>query len=412
MVELCLTIHKCGEIAMKAILWLHILNKMNEAQPSPKQKKMMETKKFIITGGGTGGHIYPAIAIADEIKKRYPESEILFVGANGRMEMRKVPEAGYKIIGLDVAGLERRNILKNILVMYRFWKAIRKAKNIIRDFAPNAVIGVGGYASAPLLSKAHSLKVPSLIQEQNSYAGITNKLLGKKASVICVAYDHMENYFPKSKLVKTGNPCRESLLNVKETKEEAREFFGLDPNKKTLLIVGGSLGARTINMSTYDGIDKCLEAGIQVIWQCGTSYLFDLSVEVSHKLGKNINSVKMMDFITRMDLAYHAADLVVSRAGASSISELSLLHKPCILIPSPNVAEDHQTKNAKALSSQNAALLISDKDALRELISTCIKTINSKKTLEGLSKNIAHFAEKNSAKRIVDELDKLIEKEK
>lgn len=369
----------------------------------------MKTKKFIISGGGTGGHIYPAIAIADEIKKRYTDADILFVGANGRMEMKKVPEAGYSIVGLDISGLERRNILKNFVVLYRFWKALRKAKQIIRHFQPDAVIGVGGYASAPVLHKANSMKIPTLIQEQNSYAGVTNKLVGEKASVICVAYDNMEKYFPKSKLVKTGNPCRQSLLEVKESKEEARVFFGLDPNKKTLLIVGGSLGARTINLSISDGIDKLLKANIQVIWQCGARYYFDLGVAVSQKLQANKEVVKFTDFINRMDLAYRAADLVISRAGASSISELSLLHKPCILVPSPNVAEDHQTKNAMALASKEAALLVRDNKATEELVDTSIQLINSDVELRRLSENIAQFAEKNSAKRIVNELDKLLD---
>lgn len=369
---------------------------------------MMNNPKVIISGGGTGGHIFPAIAIANTITKRYPEAKILFVGAEGRMEMEKVPAAGYEIIGLEVAGLNRSNPFKNFSTLTKFQRALKKAGKIIKDFDPDIVIGVGGYASAPTLYKASKLGIPTLVQEQNSYAGISNKFLAKKASVICVAYAGMERFFPKEKIVLTGNPVREELFSPDITKEEAYKEFDLDPSKKTLLVVGGSLGSRTINKSLFHGIDALVGSGIQVFWQCGKLYYFELNMDMASK--NDPDNVHIYEFITRMDLAYKAADLVVSRAGASSISELSLLGKPVILLPSPNVSEDHQTKNAKALADNGAALLITDSEANEKLVKTAIETINDTEKLKSLSQNILKMALPDSANRIVDEAMKLIER--
>ena len=369
----------------------------------------MKELRVIISGGGTGGHIFPAIAIANAIKDRYPEASILFVGANNRMEMQKVPAAGYEIIGLDVAGLNRKNLLKNFSVLVKLKKSLSKAKKIIRKFDPQIAIGVGGYASGPTLKVANSLGIPTLIQEQNSYAGVTNKLLSKKASAICVAYEDMERFFPKDKIVITGNPCRQDLLSTSIIKDEACKFFKLDPNKKTVLVIGGSLGARTINNSIIKYISEQHDDSIQIIWQCGQIHFFDLKIELEHRINKDI--VRLYDFINRMDLAYKAADLVISRAGASSISELSLLRKPVILIPSPNVAEDHQTQNALALVKKDAAILVKDIDAEKELMQVMEDTINNTDKLNLLSENIAKFAQLDSANRIVDEMEKIINKQ-
>ncbi|NDV95790.1 undecaprenyldiphospho-muramoylpentapeptide beta-N-acetylglucosaminyltransferase [Dysgonomonas sp. 521] len=368
----------------------------------------MKNLKVIISGGGTGGHIFPAIAIANTIKKRYPDSEILFIGAEGRMEMDKVPAAGYDIIGLDVAGLNRKNPFKIFSTMLKFQKSVSKAGKIIKEFKPDIAIGVGGYASGPTLYKASSLGIPTLIQEQNSYAGITNKFLSKRASVICVAYEGMERFFPKEKIILTGNPCREELLSPDITKEEAFAEFRLDPTKKTILSVGGSLGSRTINKSLFFGIDVLSESDVQIIWQCGKLYSFELNMDMASK--GNPKNIHINEFISRMDLAYKAADLVISRAGASSISELSLLGKPVILVPSPNVSEDHQTKNAMALVNKNAAILIKDTEANELLVRTALDTINDKSKLESLSENILKLAQRDSANRIVDEAMKLVTK--
>lgn len=367
----------------------------------------MNQIKVVISGGGTGGHIFPAIAIANAIKERFPEAEILFVGADNRMEMTKVPEAGYKIVGLDIAGLNRKQPWKNIPILFRLLKAMRRAKQVLKEFKPDIAIGVGGYASGPTLRKASSLRIPTLLQEQNSYAGITNKLLAKDAAKICVAYEGMETFFPAHKIVLTGNPCRQDLLNNKITREEAAAFFEFDPNKKTILVIGGSLGSRTINQSMFNGLEEFTKNDIQVIWQCGASYSFDLNVEMTHKT-KHSN-VHILDFIKRMDLAYKLADLVISRAGASSISELCLLGKPAILIPSPNVAEDHQTQNALALVKKDAAIMIADKNADKELVTAAVETILSEDKLKELSQNISKLAQHNSANRIVDEVVKIIE---
>ena len=367
----------------------------------------MRQYRLIISGGGTGGHIFPAISIANTFKKRYPDTEILFVGADNRMEMEKVPAAGYKIVGLPVSGLDRANLFKNVKVIARLLKSLRLAKKTIREFKPDIAIGVGGYASGPTLWMAASAGVPTLIQEQNSYAGVTNKLLAKKAHKICVAYDNMSTFFPTEKIILTGNPVRGDLEEALEKKEEALSFFGLSPEKKTLLIVGGSLGARTINRSIQGGLEQLVASGIQVIWQTGKNYYKQASEALQSFQG---TSVWCSDFITRMDYAYAAADLVISRAGASSISELCLLKKPVILVPSPNVAEDHQTQNAMALVNKEAAILVTDKEAEEKLVTTAIEAINDDKRLRSLSEHIGLLAQNQSAERIVDEIIKIIEK--
>lgn len=370
----------------------------------------MEQLRVVISGGGTGGHIFPSIAIANAIKQRYPNAEILFVGAEDRMEMKRVPDAGYNIIGLEIAGFNRKNLLKNISVLWKLQKSLCKAKKILKNFNPHIAIGVGGYASGPTLKMANSLGIPTLIQEQNSYAGVTNKLLAQKASTICVAYEGMERFFPKEKIVLTGNPCRQDLASDKITREEAFNFFKLNPNKKTILVIGGSLGSRTINKSIIQNIDNIRENDIQIIWQCGELYLFDLKIELSGKL--DTTDIHLFDFINRMDLAYKAADLVISRAGASSISELSLLSKPVVLIPSPNVAEDHQTQNALALVNKDAAIMVADKDSEKTLINIAIEVVKDDNKLKSLSENISKLAQLNSADRIVDEVVKIIENKK
>lgn len=357
---------------------------------------MEKTARFIISGGGTGGHIFPAISIADEIKKHYPEAEILFVGAEGRMEMEKVPAAGYKIVGLPVSGLKRSLSPANLKVLFNFVRSIRKAKKIIRDFKPDAAIGVGGYASAPLLYAASKKGVPTLIQEQNSYAGLTNKMLGKRVDKICVAYDDMDRFFPAAKIIKTGNPVR-SRLAEEPDKAEAYAYFGLDPSKRTILAVGGSLGARTINRSILAGIESYAvkhASDMQLIWQTGKFYIDDIRRELE---GRELPNVVVTDFVSRMDLAYAIADLVISRAGASSISELSMLGKACILVPSPNVAEDHQTKNAMALKERRAAELIPDKDAPVRLVPESIRIAGNDMILSEYRKNILYFARPDAA---------------
>lgn len=368
----------------------------------------MENLRVIISGGGTGGHIFPAISIANTIKTRYPDATILFVGAEGRMEMEKVPAAGYDIIGIEISGINRKNVLKAFSALWKFVKSLSKAKKILKDFKPDIVIGVGGYASAPVLYKANSMKIPTLIQEQNSYAGVTNKFLAKKASKICVAYEGMEAFFPKDRIVMTGNPCRQELLSSTITREEAYKEFNLDLSKKTILVIGGSLGARTINKSLLANIDKLINSDIQVVWQCGKLYSFELNMDLASK--GNPKNIHLHEFITRMDLAYKAADLVISRAGASSISELCLLGKPVILIPSPNVSEDHQTKNAMALVNKDAAILIKDSDAIIDLVTVALETIKDEGKLKVLSENILNLAQPDSANRIVDEVITLINK--
>lgn len=362
--------------------------------------------RFVIGGGGTGGHVFPALSIANAIKKRWPESAILFVGAEGRMEMERVPAAGYEIVGLPVVGFDRKNMFKNISVGFKLMNSLRRARKIIKSFNPNVVIGVGGYASAPILRAAVQKKIPTLLQEQNSYAGMTNKWLGQKASTVCVAYEGMEKFFPKEKIVLTGNPCRQDLEITGSKVVEAAHFFDLDPTKQTILMIGGSLGARTLNNSIIRAFADLEDQNIQVIWQCGAYYYKEMmELSVSDKIPDN---VKLYDFVTRMDLAYAMADLVISRAGAGSISEFSLLKKPVILVPSPNVAEDHQTQNAMALVQKNAAILVADKDAEKQLFSIAIDLVQNPSKLIELSGNIALHAQHNSADRIVDEITKLL----
>jgi len=361
--------------------------------------------KFIISGGGTGGHIFPAISIANGLKKRMPDADILFVGALGRMEMERVPAAGYPIEGLPVSGFDRKNMLRNIKVVWNLLNSLVLARRIVRRFKPEVVIGVGGYASGPTLRAASALGVPTIIQEQNSYAGVTNKLLAKKAKRICVAYEGMERFFEKNKIVITGNPVRQDLFSVLPYTPEAYNYFGLDPKKKTILVVGGSLGARTINQSILAGLVRLSETDVQMIWQTGKFYIED-----ARKAAEPFASPALLvtDFVSRMDLAYSIADLVISRAGASSISELCLLAKPVILVPSPNVAEDHQTQNALALVRKDAAVLIKDADARDQLVNKAIELISNEEELAALSRNILLMAEKDSADRIVDEVMKLI----
>lgn len=363
--------------------------------------------RVIISGGGTGGHIFPAISIANEIRYRFPDADILFIGAEDRMEMERVPAAGYQIIGLPVSGLNRAQKLKNIGVLVKLNKSLRMARKIIRDFKPDVVIGVGGYASGPTLWMASSLHIPILIQEQNSYAGVTNKLLAKRASKVCVAYRGMHKFFPSDRIIITGNPVRKDLEKVKDKDPDAMDYFGLKTGKPVLLVVGGSLGARTINQGVHRGLESLINAGIQVIWQTGRYYYNTIKEELK---GKLYEGLWFSDFISRMDYAYAAADLVISRAGAGTISELCLLKKPVILVPSPNVAEDHQTKNAQALSDNNAAVLLPDNMAEEQLVSTAIELIANKEQLCFLSENIALFAQHNSAERIVDEVMKIIDK--
>lgn len=367
----------------------------------------MANQKFIISGGGTGGHIFPAISIANALKKKRPDAKFLFVGAEGRMEMEKVPNAGYDIVGLPVSGFNRTNLLKNFKVLFRLFKSLRMAKKVVRDFAPDIAVGVGGYASGPTLFMAHRSGVPTVLQEQNSYAGVTNKLLAKKAAKICVAYEGMERFFPKDKIILTGNPVRQDFLEVAPKSQEAYDFFHFSPSKKTLLIIGGSLGARTINQSVIAGLSKLKDAGIQVLWQTGKLY-YEGALKAYEPF--KTDDIVVTDFVKRMDYAYSIADLVVSRAGASSISELCLLGKPSILVPSPNVAEDHQTKNAQALATRKAAVMVADKDANSVLLDEAIRMIGEEPLLNELGENAKKMAQLDSADRIADEILKLIEK--
>lgn len=363
-----------------------------------------KNKNIIISGGGTGGHIFPAISIANAIKEIEPETNILFVGALGKIEMEKVPAAGYEIIGLPVAGLQRKLTVKNVSFIFKLMSSLRKSKKIIKDFNPHVVVGVGGYASGPVLRSANRKGIPTLIQEQNSYAGITNKLLAKKAQKICVAYEGMEKYFPEEKIILTGNPVRQDLLRKIENKDEALKHFELEQNKKTILVIGGSLGARTINQSVIKDIEKIGNSDFQLLWQTGKYYYDDAKKVAEDSKFKNI---QVLDFIKRMDYAYAAADVIISRAGAGTISELCLVGKPVILVPSPNVAEDHQTKNAMALVNKNAAIMIKDIEAKEKLIATTLELINDEKLIKVLSENIKKMALHDSAKIIAEEVLKL-----
>jgi UDP-N-acetylglucosamine--N-acetylmuramyl-(pentapeptide) pyrophosphoryl-undecaprenol N-acetylglucosamine transferase len=365
---------------------------------------MSKELRIIISGGGTGGHIFPAISIANAIKAEYPDAEILFVGALGRMEMQRVPAAGYKIEGLPICGFDRKHLLKNIKVLFKIWKSQQMAKKIIRDFKPQVAVGVGGYASGPTLNKAAAMGIPCLIQEQNSYAGVTNKLLAKKAAKICVAYDGMERFFPAEKIILTGNPVRQALLDTKITREEAIKSFDLDTAKKTILLVGGSLGARTINESVLQHLDLVKTSDVQFIWQTGSFYRESIAERLK---GETIPNLKVTDFISDMGAAYKAADLVISRAGASSISEFCLIGKPVILVPSPNVAEDHQTKNALALSTKQAAIHVKDAEAPATLLPLALKIVHDDAQLKSLSENVLKLALPNSAEIIAKEVIKL-----
>jgi len=364
---------------------------------------MKENLKIIISGGGTGGHIYPAISIADEIKKRHPSAEILFVGAKDRMEMTKVPQAGYKIEGLWISGLDRSLTKKNLSFPFKLISSLWESRKIIKKFKPDVVIGTGGFASGPLLKVANSMNIPTLIQEQNSYPGITNRLLGKKADAICTAYDNLENYFPLKKTVKTGNPVRQDILDVASKREEAQEFFKLKKDKRTLLVLGGSLGARRINQLMEAFVDVFEKKEIQLIWQTGSLYY--------HEYNKFDNEfIQTHAFLSRMDLAYAAADVIVSRAGAISVSELCIVGKPVIFIPSPNVAENHQAKNALTVASEDAAYVLSEKDLAKDFSETIMLVLESEKVQKNLSDNIKKLALPGATIAIVDEIEKIIKK--
>ena len=368
----------------------------------------MSDLRVIISGGGTGGHIFPALAIADEIISREENAKILFVGANGRMEMEKVPDAGYEIIGLDVVGIQRSfsvsSIIKNLKFPFLLLKSLKKANKIVKDFKPNIVIGVGGYASGPTLKMAHKLGIPTLIQEQNSYAGLTNKLLSKKTSKICVAYDNMESFFGAEKIVLTGNPVRKDIINLTTKREEAREFFKVSSGQKVILVLGGSLGARSINEGLLQEIDLIAGQPVKLLWQVGKRYIDEVNLKIDELKYPNIS---LMAFIKRMDLAYAAADLIISRAGALSISEITLVGKSSILVPSPNVSEDHQTKNALALVKNNAALLVKDQDSAN-VLSTAMELLNNQTQNADIALNAKNMGKPNATEDIVGEIFKLI----
>jgi len=363
--------------------------------------------RVIISGGGTGGHIFPAVSIANAVKALRPDAHILFVGALGRMEMQRVPAAGYEIKGLPIQGFDRKNLLKNIKVLYKIWKSQRMARQIIKEFRPQVAVGVGGYASGPTLNMAASMGIPCLLQEQNSYAGVTNKLLAKKAARICVAYEGMERFFPADKIMLTGNPVRQQLLETTLSHDEEVQSFGLDPKKKTVLLVGGSLGARTINESVISHLDLVRKSDVQFIWQTGKYYSTHIQEQLQ-QAGKPDNLI-VTDFISDMGAAYKAADLVISRAGAGSISEFCLLGKAVILVPSPNVAEDHQTKNAMALVKKDAALYVKDAEAPDLLLATAVDTVHDDARLQSLSQNILKMALPDSAEIIAKEVIQLAE---
>lgn len=362
-----------------------------------------ELKRVLISGGGTGGHIFPAVSIANAIKRRSPETEILFVGALGRMEMERVPAAGYRIEGLPVAGFDRKRLWRNFGVLWKLWKSLRKARRIVREFKPDVAIGVGGYASGPVLKQAQKQGVATLLQEQNSYAGVTNKLLAKKARAICVAYDGMERFFPAETIVKTGNPVRSDLQACSLTQAEAKKELGFDPDKKLVLVVGGSLGARTVNEAVAAALERIAGMGANLMWQTGR-----YGAPQFQALAKEYANVKATTFIDRMDLAYKAADVVVSRAGAGTISELQNLGKAVILIPSPNVAEDHQRHNAEALSTRDAAIMILDVDAVEKLPDTLANLIEDEAKCSTLSSNIKKMALPGADDKIVDKIYEII----
>jgi|SRR5688572_14861135 UDP-N-acetylglucosamine--N-acetylmuramyl-(pentapeptide) pyrophosphoryl-undecaprenol N-acetylglucosamine transferase len=362
--------------------------------------------RLIISGGGTGGHIFPAVAIANEFRFRYPNSEILFVGAQGRMEMTRVPEAGYKIIGLWISGLQRRLTFSNLLFPLKLIVSYFRARQIVNQFKPHVVVGTGGYASGPIMIAATRKKIPTVIQEQNSFAGLANKQVAEKVSRVCVAYEGMEKYFPAKKIVITGNPVRKDILNIESKRDQALAHFVFSPKVKTLLIIGGSLGARTINESILHGMEKILAANIQVIWQTGKGYYESYKAQLAKF---DLRKIRVQDFVREMDLAYAAADVVISRSGALSVSEICIANKPVILVPSPNVAEDHQTKNAKALSEKDAAILVADKDANHMLIDTALNLIFDATRTAKLAQNIATLAKPRATSDIVNEIEKLLD---
>nr|WP_299175376.1 undecaprenyldiphospho-muramoylpentapeptide beta-N-acetylglucosaminyltransferase [uncultured Allomuricauda sp.] len=361
----------------------------------------MDNYRFILSGGGTGGHIYPAIAIANELKKRHPNAEFLFVGAKDKMEMEKVPQAGYKIEGLWISGLQRKLTLKNLMFPIKLISSLLRARNIVKRFRPDVAIGTGGFASGPLLRMAAVSRVPCVLQEQNSYAGITNKLLAGKADAICVAYDNMEKFFPKEKIIKTGNPLRSDLVNLNVDRVAATQFFGLDPNKKTVLIIGGSLGARRINQLIAKELGFFGQKDIQLLWQCGKLYYDEYKKFDS-------GNIAVKAFLNKMDYAYAAADIIISRAGAGSVSELCLVGKPVIFIPSPNVTEDHQTKNANALVNKEAALLLKENELDEKFEETFSELMDSNSMQDSLGTNIKKLALPKATEHIVDEIEKLL----
>lgn len=365
--------------------------------------------RVIISGGGTGGHIFPALAIANAIRKLNPETEFLFVGAQGKMEMEKVPAAGYKIEGLWISGIKRELTIDNLSFPFKVLSSVSKALRIIREFKPDVAVGVGGYASGPLLYAASLKNIPCLIQEQNSYPGITNKILAKRVQKICVAYDGMDRYFPKEKILLTGNPVRENVLKIEGKRQEAFSFFRLNPEKKTILVVGGSQGARSINRSILAGLSEIRQADVQVVWQTGKLFYDEAQNAVS---SAGMENVRVFDFISQMDFAYAAADLIVSRAGASTVSEILLVGKPSVMVPLPTAAEDHQTKNIEAMVRKNAALMVRDTDASAQLVATALATLRDEQLLKSLASNAAAQALPNSAEKIAGEVITLAKEKK
>ncbi len=364
-----------------------------------------EPYRLIISGGGTGGHVFPAIAIANAFRERHPSADILFVGAEGKMEMVRVPEAGYRIIGLWISGIKRSLSLSNLLVPVKLLASYWKARKIVKNFRPHAAIGTGGYASGPMMIAATRLNIPTVLQEQNSYAGLTNKQLADKVQRICVAYPGMEKYFPKSKIKLTGNPVRKDIINLESRRDKALGHFGFAAGSRTLLVLGGSGGARTINESIMAGLDTLIDADVQLIWQTGKVYFESVKAQIANK---DLRKIRLYDFLKEMDLAYAAANTVVSRAGALSISELCLAKKPAVLVPSPNVAEDHQTKNAMALVNEEAALMVTDQEAREKLVGDAIQLLFDDKRCLALSENIGKLGKPMAAEEIVDEIEKLI----
>ncbi len=361
--------------------------------------------KILISGGGIGGHIFPALAIANAVKRRDPQADILFVGALGRMEMERVPAAGYEIVGLPVAGFDRKRLWRNFGVVWKLWRSMRKAKKVLRDFQPDIAVGVGGYASGPMLKEAQKQGVPTLIQEQNSYAGVTNKLLAANAGRICVAYDGMERFFPEGKIVKTGNPVRKNIVSLNISHEDAKRELGFNPNRPLVVVVGGSLGARTINDSMKLAVRQMLKSGASVLWQTGKLYAEECSKAV---VDINDPNLQVTPFVSRMDLVYRGADLLVSRAGASTISEIQLVGAPAILVPSPNVAEDHQRKNAEALAKRDAAVMILDRECAARLPEAVTELLRDPSRRKAIGANARKMALENSDDAIVNEIMKLI----